>query len=733
MDQSINFNIDEVKNDTDAELLKKLKVHWNYNPSSGRPFKVIGQLLTRLVSPKDFGIGKTTTLYFLTNLRSAEDFEKIGYPYQNTSLIRDEVFIPPHEGNVLDGVVEKSDWLVASVRLSPKKERDKHQNPFGLATVGRPDVLKELPGEVVIFNTKGDKKYIEQNIVDFHVNNNRDRIEKESQKLKQEVDSQSSILQNRINDLADEKTTLASEVNSKNSVKDGLVEEISLLNQSVNNKKSELNGLEDNYSSRVAQMESNLSRLNDFVTEKAEKLLKLDLISDSDLKQLLGNMDQHEKMQTHVSFIDNFSSDFGAAIKYIQSFLHKKDIYYKQDLLSDFFAMLRTNDLIILAGDSGSGKTNLVKSMAQAIGGKSVIIPVKPNWTSSEDLLGYYNPLEKKYLSTPFLDALIEASQNPDTPYLICLDEMNLARVEYYFADFLSLLEERSELPDIYLYSDAEADHTLSEFKTFLRLIDDVKLSTGKENIDDYLGLLKDEEVNEAIHKICGFNSGDSLIKYHSHLRRILSGFLNTPSSIKFPANVRIIGSINVDETTHYLSPKILDRAHVIRFGSPLLYDWSAIENEIEDFDDVDAPLLFEMRDLGIRAQYPRFDRSDEFAQIIIDITGKFLNKLGVEIGFRTVRQALNYRNELKHFGINEKVILNNFILHKILPKLMFDGEQISGEVQKKNVLEAFRNHIAEILAELEEQMSVDYCINDLDRVIENAKANNWVVNYWSK
>ena len=367
MDQSINFNIDEVKNDTDAELLKKLKAHWNYNPSSGRPLKVIGQLLTRLASPKDFGIGKTTTLYFLTNLRSAEDFEKIGYPYQNTRLIRDEVFIPLQEGKVLDGVVEKSDWLIASVRLSAKEERFRRGNPFGLTTVGRPDVLKELPGEVVIFDTKGDKKYIEQNIVDFHVNNNRDRIEKESQKLKQEVDSQSSILQNRINDLADEKTTLASEVNSKNSVKDGLVEEISLLNQSVNNKKSELNGLEDNYSSRVAQMESNLSRLNDFVTEKAEKLLKLDLVSDSDLKQLLGNMDQHEKMQTHVSFIDNFSSDFGAAIKYIQSFLHKKDIYYKQDLLSDFFAMLRTNDLIILAGDSGSGKTNLVKSMAQAI------------------------------------------------------------------------------------------------------------------------------------------------------------------------------------------------------------------------------------------------------------------------------------------------------------------------------------------------------------------------------
>ena len=98
-----------------------------------------------------------------------------------------------------------------------------------------------------------------------------------------------------------------------------------------------------------------------------------------------------------------------------------------------------TNDLIILAGDSGSGKTNLVKSFAKAIGGKSVIIPVKPNWTSAEDLLGYYNPLENKYLSTKFLDTLLEAQENPNTPYFICLDEMNLARVRVLFRRFSKL------------------------------------------------------------------------------------------------------------------------------------------------------------------------------------------------------------------------------------------------------------------------------------------------------
>lgn len=110
-------------------------------------------------------------------------------------------------------------------------------------------------------------------------------------------------------------------------------------------------------------------------------------------------------------------------------------------------------------------QNKLVQSFAKAIGGVSKIIPVKPNWTSSEDLLGYYNPLEKKYLATPFLEALIEAKQNPDIPYFICLDEMNLARVEYYFADFLSKLEERNEQPTIQLYSDDEAAHVLAELK----------------------------------------------------------------------------------------------------------------------------------------------------------------------------------------------------------------------------------------------------------------------------
>ena len=74
-------------------------------------------------------------------------------------------------------------------------------------------------------------------------------------------------------------------------------------------------------------------------------------------------------------------------------------------------------------------------------------MPVKPNWTGSDDLLGYYNPIERRYHPSQFLLALLEAAREPEIPHFICLDEMNLARVEYYFADFLSLLETRGEAP----------------------------------------------------------------------------------------------------------------------------------------------------------------------------------------------------------------------------------------------------------------------------------------------
>ena len=398
-------------------------------------------------------------------------------------------------------------------------------------------------------------------------------------------------------------------------------------------------------------------------------------------------------------------------------------------------ALVQTNDLIILAGESGSGKTNLVKSFAKAIGGKSFIIPVKPNWTSAEDLLGYYNPLEKKYLSTPFLEALLEAKNNPEVPYFICLDEMNLARVEYYFADFLSLLEERDGEPEIHLYSDSESSHVLSEFKNVLELIESIKDKYQKNNLVNYVSILKDVEVNNELKRVFGFSDKDSLIKYHTDLRKMIGGLLNTPSSIKFPKNVRIIGAINIDETTHYLSPKILDRAHIMKFDSPLLYDWVAVANEIEENDKKDYILKFDLTELGVRQPYPSFNKDDEFCNTIVNFTKNYFSPMGIEVGLRTIRQGLNYQKIFIGQGSDERFVMNNFILHKILPKLTFDGTKeitIQNVKTKEELLNRFKNELQNYFDENSFELANNNVIFELQHIIDNANNNHGIVNYWA-
>ena len=124
-------------------------------------------------------------------------------------------------------------------------------------------------------------------------------------------------------------------------------------------------------------------------------------------------------------------------------------------VLAQFLLGLNTNQLIILHGAPGMGKTSFVSNIARALGFAYKIIPVRPNWIDNQDLTGYFNPVERRYYSTPFLDALCEAKENPQKHYLIWLDEMNLAHVEYYFSDVLSSMESGEGIP-LYAHKDQE-------------------------------------------------------------------------------------------------------------------------------------------------------------------------------------------------------------------------------------------------------------------------------------
>ncbi|PEQ91736.1 hypothetical protein CN481_15720 [Bacillus sp. AFS006103] len=220
----------------------------------------------------------------------------------------------------------------------------------------------------------------------------------------------------------------------------------------------------------------------------------------------------------------------------------EKPLYYDAHTLLQFYTGLRTDQLVVLAGSPGTGKTSLVEGFAKAVNAELRIIPVQPNWMDKSDLLGFLNPIEKAYVSTPFLDAILEAKNNPSKLYFICLDEMNLAHIEYYFAEFLSKLQTDRK---IQLYSENfkfEIEEELSErYFYFQEKVADMSL-------DAYLA-----------------SQGQNDINNYFQMKKQLYFIQKYQPLLEIPENIRFIGTINKDETTKDLSPKVVDRSFLMK------------------------------------------------------------------------------------------------------------------------------------------------------------------------
>jgi 5-methylcytosine-specific restriction enzyme B len=193
------------------------------------------------------------------------------------------------------------------------------------------------------------------------------------------------------------------------------------------------------------------------------------------------------------------------------------DFRFSGEILSRYFLSLKTKPFIILTGISGTGKTKIAQIFAdymcqddekEAAERRKAFIPVRPDWMDNKGLLGFFNILDQKYHSTPLLDLLLNAKEKPDKPHFVILDEMNLAKVEQYFSDFLSIMESRT------------SDRPEGE---------QITLHSGREVTAE---------------------DGRTI-----------------PQRIYIPSNVFFTGTVNVDETTYMFSPKVLDRANVIEFN----------------------------------------------------------------------------------------------------------------------------------------------------------------------
>ena len=132
--------------------------------------------------------------------------------------------------------------------------------------------------------------------------------------------------------------------------------------------------------------------------------------------------------------LDRFCEDFRNYAAY------QLKLYYDINDIRRFIAGMAVSKILILQGMSGTGKTSLAHAFGEFVDNRSTVIPVQPMWKERTDLIGYYNEFTKRFNETLLLEKMYEANYSGDM-YVTVLDEMNIARVEYYFAEFLSLLE----------------------------------------------------------------------------------------------------------------------------------------------------------------------------------------------------------------------------------------------------------------------------------------------------
>ncbi|XXM70748.1 McrB family protein [Lysinibacillus sphaericus] len=220
----------------------------------------------------------------------------------------------------------------------------------------------------------------------------------------------------------------------------------------------------------------------------------------------------------------------------IQDMIENSQFTFSKAIVRDLHLNLTALDdkhFVVLSGISGTGKTQICRLYANAVYGLDYesdnpyfsIIPVRPDWTDASALFGYYSSFEQRYVKTEFLKVILNALKEREKPHFILLDEMNLARVEYYLSDYLSAVESRKEIP-----------------------------------------LHNDEQVKDV------------------------------PQKLTIPPNIYILGTINVDETTHSISDKVLDRAFVMTLSEvDFTAFWNRADPDVKDVLAREFDLLKEL------------------------------------------------------------------------------------------------------------------------------------------
>ena len=398
----------------------------------------------------------------------------------------------------------------------------------------------------------------------------------------------------------------------------------------------------------------------------------------------------------------------------------------KEDsLMTMLVAGLLTKPLAILAGVSGTGKSRMVRHLAyktcldedlkpngESAPGNFKMVQVKPSWHDSADLLGYRSAVNEKheYVSTDFVKFVLKAHAYPNTPFFVCLDEMNLAPVEHYFAEFLSACESIRK-------SDVTGEWTSDPIVTATDFDNNV-LNLGGDVLFESTDAALDAKLKKTKERI-------------------------EKEGVFIPRNLFVVGTVNMDDSTGGFSRKVLDRAMTIVMNEVHFEDLQKDDKDLTISDDN----LFTTAEIAKFIERKDFDKdmmSDDFRDQLEDIRQK-LAKTPFALAYRFARETCMYKNELKEILDAAEVVkdsegnpkkdasgvaidagracgdiaLDHMILMKLLPRLTGTTEQRS-EVLK---------NIKEYLGKLVKDKKVSAVT--LDEMEGRAKGNGGYLSFW--
>ena len=361
----------------------------------------------------------------------------------------------------------------------------------------------------------------------------------------------------------------------------------------------------------------------------------------------------------------------------------------------NYLTALRTKPFMLLAGISGTGKSRIVRKLAQATVTEELqrangytgddfandrwtlhspanfeLIQVKPNWHNSMDVIGYLSNIPSPhYVFTPFIEFIVKAWQHPKVPFFLCLDEMNLAPVEEYFAEFLSAIESRSFEGGEYM-----TDPIIKPFNSFGEDVAKMMVNTLFPN----------------------FTAADK----NSFLGKIVD-HLET-KGLTLPKNLMVIGTVNMDETTFSFSRKVLDRAMSVEMNE-VNYDsflndttdddLNAIVQAFEENDDADLNALLVNRHIEAKEIIDELGDDAKFAIDYLKRINALLEGTPFKLGYRAANEALIYLQASQEFGQTDRIAaLDNFTLMKILSRIEGDETKLKitdSEADKERIAKA--------------------------------------------